>query len=66
MLGHQCTHTILNAMNKHLTYHNNDAITEHMARTVVQIHDDADEETGSISSQNLIVSICKRRLLLST
>ena len=32
-------------MNKHPTYHNNDAITEHMARTVIQIHDDADIES---------------------
>ena len=28
-----------NVMNKHLTYRNNDAITEHMVRTVIQIHD---------------------------
>ena len=40
------THTILNAMNKHLTQHNNDAITEHMVRTVIQIHDIESQGNG--------------------
>ena len=38
-MKHQCTHILLNVMNQHIT------ITEHMARTVVQIHDNADVES---------------------
>lgn len=38
-MKHQCTHILLNVMKQHIT------ITEHMARTVVQIYDNADVES---------------------